>query len=325
MLDTHLVRGVRLRVTLALGLFLLMSSTPGRASGPTAINVCGTISAPGNYAVTKNLTASGDCLVLTVNNIALDLQGHKITGDGSGSAVTDGGNSIAYIIVANGKISNFETGINLSTDSDQTADLILNMTVTSNAADGIDIRGRDNNLSNVIANNNGGNGIVQGECCDSLFNLEASGNQGDGINLSSEDYVLNVTANGNAGNGVSGESDSFVINSIANKNSGNGIELLDDDNLVVSSVANGNSGNGILLSKFDQATDSQASKNLGNGIDFQQEFGLATSVLTRNNAGDGVFLTCAGNAVRVSANGNATNLDEDTSLGTCTNVLNKAP
>lgn len=310
---------------LALGLFLLMPIASARAAA-TAVNACQTLSAPGNYLVTSNLTASGDCFTLTVSNIAIDMQGHKIVGNGSGAAITDGGNSIRYIIVANGKISNFAKGIDLSSDSGQTADLILNVNVSGNTGDGINIRGRDNSLTSVIANNNGGNGIVQGNCCNSIFNVETNGNAGDGINLSSEDYLKNVTSNGNGGNGVIGSSDSFVALSIANQNAGNGIELQNGNNLVVLSIANGNSGNGILLSQNDMATDSKAGKNLGDGIKFQDEFGLATSVVTNNNVGDGVFLTCAGNAVRVSAKGNSgTNLHEDLTDGICTNVRNKAP
>jgi hypothetical protein len=310
---------------LALGLFLLMPTASARAAA-TAVNACQTLSAPGNYLVTSNLTASGDCFTLTVSNIAIDMQGHKIVGNGSGAAITDGGNSIRYIIVANGKISNFAKGIDLSSDSGQTADLILNVNVSGNTGDGINIRGRDNSLTSVIANNNGGNGIVQGNCCNSIFNVETNGNAGDGINLSSEDYLKNVTSNGNGGNGVIGSSDSFVALSIANQNAGNGIELQNGNNFVVLSIANGNSGNGILLSQKDMATDSKAGKNLGDGIKFQDEFGLATSVVTNNNLGDGVFLTCAGNAVRVSAKGNSgTNLHEDLTDGICTNVRNKAP
>jgi hypothetical protein len=324
MLDI-LLRSARLSGMLALGLFLLMPIASARAAA-TAVNACQTLSAPGNYLVTSNLTASGDCFTLTVSNIAIDMQGHKIVGNGSGAAITDGGNSIRYIIVANGKISNFAKGIDLSSDSGQTADLILNVNVSGNTGDGINIRGRDNSLTSVIANNNGGNGIVQGNCCNSIFNVETNGNAGDGINLSSEDYLKNVTSNGNGGNGVIGSSDSFVALSIANQNAGNGIELQNGNNFVVLSIANGNSGNGILLSQYDMATDSKAGKNLGDGIKFQDEFGLATSVVTNNNVGDGVFLTCAGNAVRVSAKGNSgTNLHEDLTDGICTNVRNKAP
>jgi hypothetical protein len=325
MKNTHSMSCIRLGGLLAFGLCFLMSVESARATAPTPISACGTINVPGNYAVTKNLTASGDCLTLTVSNVAIDLQGHKITGDGTGDGITDGGNNIAFIVVANGAITNFDTGIELTTFDSQTSDLILNVSASGNAADGIDIAGRDNNLSGVIASLNGGDGIVLGDCCDSLFNVITNGNHLDGVNFADEDYLLNVISNGNSGNGVTGFSDSFVVNSVANKNHGNGLDLQEGDDFVVSSLANHNQGDGMHFSAFNQATDSKASGNQGNGI-LAGEFSLVTSVVTNKNAGDGVDLTCPGNAVRVSAKGNTgTNLDDPTTgNGPCTNVRNKA-
>jgi len=57
MLDIHL-RSIRWSGLLSLGLFLLVPITPARAAAPTAVNACQTLSAPGNYVVTKNLTAA---------------------------------------------------------------------------------------------------------------------------------------------------------------------------------------------------------------------------------------------------------------------------
>jgi len=328
MLDAY-QRCNRVRALFALGLVLLMPCGAARAAGPVAISACGMISAPGNYVVTKNLTASGDCLTLTVSNVAIDLQGHQLKGNGTGAGITDGGHGIAFIIVANGKITNFSTGIDLPTlpsQSDQTADLVLNMNVSGNAADGINIGGRDNNLANLTASNNGGNGIVQGDCCDSLFDLTTNGNGADGVHFNTEDSLLKVTSNGNAGKGVSGASDCFVVNSVANRNGGAGVELMEGHCLVVSSAANHNKGDGFLLvNNQDQVTNSRAGNNQSDGIDFQGTLGLVTSVVTNHNTNAGVFLTCPGNAVRVSAQGNAANLDENSAGGTCTNARNHAP
>jgi hypothetical protein len=311
-----------LHASLALALFLLISATPAASS--TNITACGTINTAGNYVLTKSLKATGNCLIVTVSNVAIDLHKHSLTGNGTGAGITDDGNSVAFIVIANGKISHFTTGIDLSTDTDQTSDLILNVNASGNSGDGIDIRGRDNNLMNVTAGKNGGNGIDLGSCCDSLYKVTASGNSGNGVLFSNEDYLLNVTSNGNSGNGVIGAGGSFLVNSTTNKNSGNGAELNYGDNLVVSSVAKSNQGNGFELSTYGQATNTTTDKNQGAGINFQEHDGLATSVTSDKNVGDGVVLTCPGNAVRVSAKGNATNLDE-ISMASCTNVRNNAP
>jgi hypothetical protein len=61
--------------------------------------------------------------------------------------------------------------------------------------------------------------------------------------------------------------------------------------------------------QFNQVVNSAAGKNHGDGLDFQAGFGLVTGVVANGNLRDGVFLTCPGDAVRVLAGGNATNLD----------------
>src|SRR5258708_11817243 len=108
------IRTLKLVTLLALGLCAL-PSTPAHAAAPTPINACETVSTPGNYALTKNLTASGDCLTLTASNINIDLTGHTISGDGSGRGI--GGNNVRNIVINDGTIKNFATGISLTLSS----------------------------------------------------------------------------------------------------------------------------------------------------------------------------------------------------------------
>jgi hypothetical protein len=53
------------------------------------------VSSSGNYTVTANLTATGNCIVITVPNVAIDLQGHMIAGNGTGNGITS--NSAAVV------------------------------------------------------------------------------------------------------------------------------------------------------------------------------------------------------------------------------------
>ena len=53
------------------------------------ISKCGTISKPGSYVLTRNLTANGDCLVVAANFVTIDLGGWVITGNGTGGGITD--------------------------------------------------------------------------------------------------------------------------------------------------------------------------------------------------------------------------------------------
>jgi hypothetical protein len=61
------------------------ASAAKSAAAPTPISACPyTITAPGNYVVTGDLTARGTCISFAtpLSNVALDLQGHTITGNG---------------------------------------------------------------------------------------------------------------------------------------------------------------------------------------------------------------------------------------------------
>src|SRR5258708_29496292 len=73
------------RFTAALFAMLLIGGLCGSAGAQTAVSSCQTLSVPGNYFLTKNLAASGDCLVIAAPNVAIDLKGKMITGNGSNS------------------------------------------------------------------------------------------------------------------------------------------------------------------------------------------------------------------------------------------------
>jgi hypothetical protein len=91
------------------------------AAGPALgarISKCATISKPGSYTLTRNLTAVGDCLVVAADFVTLDLGGWVITGDGStGGGVTDQGNSRRGIAVRNGTVTGFSFGVGLGETS----------------------------------------------------------------------------------------------------------------------------------------------------------------------------------------------------------------
>jgi len=64
-------------LTAALFAMLLIGGLCGPARADTPISACGTLSSPGNYFLTSNLTATGDCLVIAANNVAIDLKEKK--------------------------------------------------------------------------------------------------------------------------------------------------------------------------------------------------------------------------------------------------------
>src|SRR6266849_6014665 len=152
------IHTLKLLTLLTLGLCALAGSAPARAAAPTPISACGTISAPGNFVVTKNLTTSGDCLTLTSSNVNIDLKGHTISGDGSGSGII--GNNLHNVVINDGKIKHFATGIQLTLAGCCTGnDTIQNMNVSNNTGGGIHVGGCCDTFANITANNNGGIGL----------------------------------------------------------------------------------------------------------------------------------------------------------------------
>jgi len=247
-------------LTAALFAMLLIGGLCGRASAATAISACGTLSPAGNYFLTSNLTATGNCLVIGAPNIAIDMKGKTITGNGTGSGITDGGSVRDFAVIVNGKIRNFDTGIDLSDSGNA---IISNVDSSNNTGDGIFIDGCCNTLNSVTANNNGGGGIVMEGDDSSLTKVEANGNADGGIFIAECcDLLVASTANNNAGIGVEIEQDdSFVVSSKIQNNSGNGLEMV-DDNGVIKTITSSNGGNGMEFTSHDNMVTASNSNGM---------------------------------------------------------------
>jgi len=91
-----------------------MTAAAAAAPPPTPLSACQTISASGNYVVTTNLSATGDCFVPANNAIGIDLKKHTITGNGTGSGVGNNVSFLKNIVIVNGTITGFGDGIFLA-------------------------------------------------------------------------------------------------------------------------------------------------------------------------------------------------------------------
>src|SRR5260370_4736839 len=138
-------------LTAALLAMLLIGGLCGRARADVAVSACGTLSTPAtNYFLTQNLTATGNCLVIAADNVGIDLKGKTITGNGSGSGITDGGFAHPFAIIANGKIRNFKNGVDLVISGEA---IVSNLDSSKNTGDGIFISECCNTLNSFTANN----------------------------------------------------------------------------------------------------------------------------------------------------------------------------
>ena len=108
---------MNLRTSAAITMLLILCvfalpSQAGFAGRP--INKCKTIDKPGSYKLTRNLTATGDCLVITADYVTINLNGYRILGDGTGHCITDDGNALEGIVIINGTVAGCLDGIHLA-------------------------------------------------------------------------------------------------------------------------------------------------------------------------------------------------------------------
>jgi len=88
-------------------------SFPAAAGSARVLTACNQSLTSGSYILDRNLSASGDCFVATQDFITIDLARFTLSGNGSGSAVTDGGDGKEGLVVRNGGVTGFAVGIDL--------------------------------------------------------------------------------------------------------------------------------------------------------------------------------------------------------------------
>ena len=186
-----------------LALILAANSTEGVAkgpSGPTQIKSCGTLSEPGSYVVVQNLTATGDCLVITADFVTIDLGGFTLTGNGMGEGITDQFAGRDGITVRNGTVTNFTFGVRIANGSRLT---IEGIRAINNIGLGMSI---------------GMNSIVRGNT--------VSGNGSIGISADTGSIVTGNIASDNLNDGIAVESGSTISGNTSFNNTVNGFDVV---------------------------------------------------------------------------------------------------
>ena len=165
-----------------------------------------TISKSGSYILTSDVTMTADvnCIDITAGNVILDLNGHAITGLGSGSGTAAG-------VYAAG-----QSGI-----------CIRNGAVCSFGGDGINT-GNRSHIIDVFLDKNGGDGLEAGShCC--IEGVKATYNVANGISALQSSMVKNCIANNNGSigdaSGIDVRDGSTVKGCIANDNDYRGSEF----------------------------------------------------------------------------------------------------
>jgi hypothetical protein len=125
------------------------------SAAPKEVHNCTTIAEPGSYVLSRNLDASGDCLVVAVSFVTIDFAGFTISGNGTGACIKDQ-NIPSVIVVRNGMVTNCQSGIDLHNSTDS---LVEHMLVVRNGNGvGIAVNTKSAVVENIV-NVNGGDGI----------------------------------------------------------------------------------------------------------------------------------------------------------------------
>jgi hypothetical protein len=230
---------------------------------PVEITECSTVVVPGSYVLANNLSISnlptgGSCLGITTDFVTIDLAGFSITGDGTGVGIQTFRDDQQGIVVRNGTIADFETGIVLAGGSS----IIEGVRVLRNLA-GILAANSISIVRNNIVQNNRGFGIaamgtVSGNIAfGNAFGIVAPG-PGSNVtgnlarNNSSEGIVASGTVTGNTSNenGTSGirvfDQGSTVSGNTAARNGGTGILVVCPSNVIGNTATNNTGGNLVL-------------------------------------------------------------------------------
>lgn len=300
-------------------LAMLLAASPSRAD--TAVSACGTLAAAGNYFLTKNLTTSGTCIVIGDEGVSFDMRGHTITGDGTGDGISDGGGEFESMAIANGRIRNFDVGVDLSSsccvvirkvDSSKNAETGIfigeccstldSVTASNNGTVGMLIEGCCYTVNNAQVNGNGGGGgILETGCCTTVSNSTITANGGTGVVLDGCcSFLVSSTVKGSGADGVDMDTCcNFVVGSAVAGNTGNGVSLVGDDNLVIGSTVFSNGNDGIFLaSDTNQITSSQSTGNGGFGANVGCP-GAITGLTTKNNT-SGPLNTAGGTCTQLN-------------------------
>lgn len=200
---------------------LFASLVPQFSYAQTVVSTCQTISSSGAYILTNDLTAAGDCLVVTVNDVDIDLAGFTITGNGTGNGVVDDGeasvNIQTGISVRNGTIQNFENGINLSTSI---RTVVRRMRLVSNTGAspwgyGLTTQAQAFVENSTFTNNTAG--LFVGQSSVVTGNTVTGSSSSNGLTIVDCSVVTNNTARGN-GNGFVVGAGSTIMNNTARNN-----------------------------------------------------------------------------------------------------------
>lgn len=205
------------------------------------------IDTSGSYVLTTDLhvTSTSNAIEIAADYVTLDLGGHVVRGTesptGSGFGITS--SSQKSIVITNGTIVGFWTGISLQGGTEPGGHRLRDLTVRGCDWQGIEFNG--GTASDLVVHNNGLVGAVAGiDCTDCTLSNVVATESPFGIQID-RGSAENCTASGNSGFGFL--LDYATATGGSSYNNGTGLLLQHGSGAIGVSVS-GNSGVGIELS-----------------------------------------------------------------------------
>lgn len=227
------MRGFGAKVLLLLVAAIL--SLPVQVFAATQISVLPfTISQPGSYVLSQNLTSSGDGISVQANNVSIDLNGFTITGSGSGNGIVVA--SGTNIQISNGTITGFSSGVeatewnnnirvtNVNSVSNNpwgihlfgTNNMVKSCTVTGSSYIGIRVGSGSKVEDNNVFNN--GHGISATEGHTSIIGNTVTSSLYNGITTGIGCLVKNNTVSYSQGYGIATNTGSLFDGNVTYQN-----------------------------------------------------------------------------------------------------------
>lgn len=239
-----------------------------------------TISAPGSYYITGNLTGGlGSGIIVEANNVTIDLMGFALNG-GGGSGIFASA-SIQNVTVRNGFVAGWFVGVDLAAQNVR----VEGVTIRNNS-EGMKC-GSSCIVVNCIAAGNGGVGIQTG-VGGVISQSTSRSNGGEGINVGNGSTVQGCSTVSNTGNNIRAGSGCTIARCTASSGASHGI-VVGSDCLVVDNNCSFN-GTGTRGDAGIMATSSNRIE--GNTCNENKSFGITTAafgvrnLIIKNSASD---------------------------------------
>jgi hypothetical protein len=198
-----------------------------------------------SFVLVKDLYSSGqDCLVLTANNIAIDLNGFAISGVGTGTGIT-ASSSIHGVTIRNGAVRGFAIGVSLG----GSGNFVERVRVENNTDTGMFL-GAGSIANLMVVQGNWQHGAILSTACtfkDSSVRANGNAPTSRGLSAGPGSTVTGNTFLANTGTGLFGSTGGTVIGNTVTDTLGTGISVICPSNLQQNTVTSNTSGNILLV------------------------------------------------------------------------------